>query len=60
MPHPRYSGVLLAAPRRPGTVRRRRDVAVPGDDYSFDFFFYFLLGRVEDSARCPRHPISRR
>jgi hypothetical protein len=37
--------VLLAAPRRPGAVRRRRDVAVPCDDYFFSFYFfrrYFL------------------
>jgi hypothetical protein len=29
--------MLMAAPHRPGAVRRRQDVAVPCDDYFFDF-----------------------
>ncbi|KAJ7739491.1 hypothetical protein B0H14DRAFT_486105 [Mycena olivaceomarginata] len=33
----RDCGVPLAAPRRPGAGRRRRDVAVPCDDYFYDF-----------------------
>ncbi|KAJ7821701.1 hypothetical protein B0H14DRAFT_3875843 [Mycena olivaceomarginata] len=37
MHRPRDCGVLLAAPRRPGAGRRRRDVAVPCDDYFYDF-----------------------
>jgi hypothetical protein len=36
---PSLSGVLLAASRHSGTVRRRRDVAVPCDDYCLDFSF---------------------
>ncbi|KAJ7833315.1 hypothetical protein B0H14DRAFT_1165969 [Mycena olivaceomarginata] len=37
MHRPRDCGVLLAAPCRPGAGRRRRDVAVPCDDYFYDF-----------------------
>ncbi|KAJ7870495.1 hypothetical protein B0H14DRAFT_2725998 [Mycena olivaceomarginata] len=61
MHYPRDCGVLLAAPCRPGAVRRRRDVAVPCDDYFFDFSLspLFFAGRVEDSPRCIRHPFFR-
>jgi hypothetical protein len=43
MQHPRDCGVLLAAPRCSGAVRRRRDVAVPSDDYFVDFSFIAVI-----------------
>jgi hypothetical protein len=43
MHHPRDCGVLLDVPRRSGAVRRRRDVAVPCDDYFFDFSFIAVI-----------------
>jgi hypothetical protein len=43
MHRPRDCGVLLAAPCRPGAVRRRRDVAVPCDDYFFGFSFIVIF-----------------
>ncbi|KAJ7797474.1 hypothetical protein B0H14DRAFT_57499 [Mycena olivaceomarginata] len=42
MHHPRNCGVLLAAPRRPRAARRR-DVAVPCDDYFVDFSFFAVF-----------------
>jgi hypothetical protein len=42
MHHPCDCGVLSAAPRCPGAVRRR-DVAVPCDDYFFDFSFFAVI-----------------
>ncbi|KAJ7664078.1 hypothetical protein B0H17DRAFT_1336820 [Mycena rosella] len=43
MPHPRDCRVRSAAPRCPGAVRRRRDVAVPRDDFYFYFFRLFFI-----------------
>jgi hypothetical protein len=67
MHRPRDCGVLLAAPRRPGAGRRRRGVAVPCDDYFYDFslsplFFSTRANpcttRSRKRHRCPRRTLS--
>jgi hypothetical protein len=42
MHYPRDCGVPLAVPCRPGAARRR-DVAVPCDDYVFGFSFIAVI-----------------